>query len=328
MLGAFKKSESSTSPGLEAVERSYIALHSASQPNVAPRTKVNLPEDDIRQICLEARRVFLSQPMLVEVDAPVIICGDTHGQFYDLLHIFSMGGWPPEQPYLFLGDYVDRANQSIETISILLCLKIKFPDKIWLLRGNHECAAINRIYGFFDECKRRYSVRLWKQFAGVFDCMPVAGLVESKILCMHGGISKEMTSLDDIRSLARPTDVPDIGLLCDLLWADPEPDIVGWRESDRGVSYVFGGDVLSAFLEEHDLSLIARAHQVVEDGYEFFHDRSLVTIFSAPNYCGEFDNAGGMMLVKTNDEDPDDLVCSFKILKPSERRKYSLYYKR
>ena len=122
--------------------------------------------------------------------------------------------------------------------------------------------------------------------------------------------------------------MPDIGLLCDLLWADPEHDVRGWRESDRGVSYVFGGEVLANLLDKLDLSLIARAHQVVEDGYEFFSERRLVTIFSAPNYCGEFDNAGGMMIVKKNPNDENDLVCSFKILKPSERRRYSLYYKR
>jgi len=184
----------------------------------------------------------------------------------------------------------------------------------FLLRGNHECASINRIYGFYDECKRRFNVRLWKIFTDCFNCLPVAALIDEKILCMHGGLSPDLQSLDQIRNIARPTDVPDQGLLCDLLWADPDKDIEGWGENDRGVSYTFGPDKVTEFLQKHDLDLICRAHQVVEDGYEFFAKRQLVTIFSAPNYCGEFDNAGALMSVD------ETLMCSFQILKPAEKK--------
>ncbi len=169
------------------------------------------------------------------------------------------------------------------------------------------------MYGFFEECKRRYSVRLWKTFADCFNCLPVAALVEDRILCMHGGLSPNLTSIAQIKGLSRPTDVPDEGLLCDLLWADPEKARPGWFESDRGVSFVFGKEVVSSFLERHGLDLICRAHQVVEEGYEFFAGRKLVTIFSAPNYCNEFNNNGGMMVLN------EDLSISFKILRPSER---------
>ena len=193
-------------------------------------------------------------------------------------------------------------------------LQDQVPLNFFLLRGNHECSSINRIYGFYDECKRRYSIKLWRQFGDVFDCLPVAAIVEDKIFCMHGGLSRELFDLQQIKALPRPTDVPDDGLLCDLLWADPDPDIYGWQESDRGVSYVFGPDVLKQFLEHQDLDLVCRAHQVVEDGYEFQADRQLVTIFSAPNYCGEFDNAGGMMVVSA------ELMCSFQILKPIAKK--------
>tara|TARA_B100000780_G_scaffold156617_1_gene109535 strand:+ start:178 stop:729 length:552 start_codon:yes stop_codon:yes gene_type:complete len=178
-----------------------------------------------------------------------------------------------------------------------------------MLRGNHECSSINRIYGFFDECKRNYNVKLWRAFCDVFEWMPVAGIVSERIFCSHGGISPHLENMDQIRRLQRPTPVPDEGLLCDLLWSDPEPEIRGWADSDRGVSYVFGTDVISKFLQTHDLDLMARAHQVVEDGYEFCANRQCVTIFSAPQYCGEFDNAAGMLLVN------EDLVCSFKVLK-------------
>jgi serine/threonine-protein phosphatase PP1 catalytic subunit len=277
-----------------------------------PRTEVCLAVNDIERLCYLAREIFMSQPMLVETSAPVVICGDTHGQFYDLLKIFEVCGFPPTQRYLFLGDYVDRAHQSIETISLLLCYKIKYPSDFFLLRGNHECASINRIYGFFDECKRRYNVKLWKTFAGVFNCMPVSALLETQILCMHGGISPELYDLQQINRISRPSDVPDFGLMCDLLWADPEPEMNhGWAQSDRGVSFVFSYKTIKDFNKQFDLSLIVRGHQVVEDGYEFHASRGLVTIFSAPNYCGEFDNAGGIMMID------EHLVCSFKIIKPS-----------
>mmetsp|Transcript_246 Transcript_246/g.401 ORF Transcript_246/g.401 Transcript_246/m.401 type:complete len:305 (+) Transcript_246:418-1332(+) len=284
--------------------------------NSKPGTEVNLPEEDIIWLCRTSRDVFCSQPMLLEVHAPIHVCGDTHGQFYDLLRLFETGGFPPEGNYIFMGDYVDRAKQSIETISLLLCYKIKYPDQFFLLRGNHECASLNRIYGFYDECKRRYSVKLWRIFADSFNCMPVAGCIEDKILCMHGGLSPDLERLGQILEIPRPTDVPDEGLLCDLLWADPDPTISGWGRNARGVSYTFGHDVVDEFLETHDLDLICRAHQVVEDGYEFQANRSLVTIFSVPNYCGEFDNAGAMMHVS------DDLKCSFKVLRPAHHKRF------
>ncbi|CAN4108823.1 unnamed protein product [Withania somnifera] len=272
--------------------------------------QVQLSEAEIRQLCVNARQIFLSHPNLLKIRAPVRICGDIHGQFQDLLRLFEYGGYPPAANYLFLGDYVDRGKQSLETICLLLAYKIRYPDKIFLLRGNHEDAKINRVYGFYDECKRRFNVRLWKIFTDCFNCLPVAALIDEKILCMHGGISPELKSLDLINEIQRPAEIPDGGLLCDLLWADPDPRIKGWSDSDRGVSCTFGPDVVAEFLAKNELDLICRGHQVVEDGYEFFAKRRLVTLFSAPNYGGEFDNAGALLSVD------EQLVCSFEILKP------------
>jgi serine/threonine-protein phosphatase PP1 catalytic subunit len=291
------------------VDAAIATLLSAS--SHPPGTEVNLPEDQICKIVRMCRQIFMQQPMLLEIKAPVNICGDTHGQFSDLLRMLDIGGIPPASNYIFLGDYVDRARQSIEVITLLMCFKLKYPENFFLLRGNHECASLNRIYGFYDECKRRYSVKLWRIFADAFNCMPVVAVVEEKIICMHGGLSPDLEFLSQIFDIPRPTDVPDEGLLCDLLWSDPDSNVLGWGYNPRGVSYTFGHDVIADFLERHGLDLICRAHQVVEDGYEFQADRRIVTIFSAPNYCGEFDNAGGMMIVKEN------LVCSFKILRPS-----------
>lgn len=284
-----------------------------------PGKQVQLSEAEIKDLCVASRDIFMQQPNLLELEAPIKICGDIHGQYSDLLRLFEYGGFPPIANYLFLGDYVDRGKQNLETICLLLAYKIKYPENFFLLRGNHECASINRIYGFYDECKRRFNVRLWKSFTECFNCLPVAALIDDKILCMHGGLSPDLSNLDQIRNLSRPTVIPDSGLLCDLLWSDPGGrDMKGWGMNDRGVSYTFGADKVSEFLTKHDLDLVCRAHQVVEDGYEFFADRQLVTIFSAPNYCGEFDNAGAMMSVDEN------LMCSFQILKPAEKKAKSL----
>jgi len=279
-----------------------------------PGKQIQIPEGQVRALCTLNREIYASQPAFLELEAPIKICGDIHGQYHDLLRLFEYGGFPPESNYLFLGDYVDRGKQSIEVILLLFCYKNKYPENFFNLRGNHECASITRIYGFYDDCKRRYNIKLWKGFCDCFNCMPICGCVDEKILCMHGGISPEINTLQDINKVVRPTDVPDSGIICDLLWADPEKDITGWAENDRGVSFVFGPDVVSSFLRKQDLDLICRAHQVVEDGYEFFAKRQLITLFSAPNYCGEFDNAGAMMTID------DSLMCSFKVLKPVKKK--------
>ncbi len=271
---------------------------------------VCLKSAEILSICLAVREVFLSQPALLELSQPVKIVGDVHGQFNDLIRLFEMSGFPPSANFLFLGDYVDRGKQSLETILLLFCYKLKYPENFFLLRGNHECANVTRVYGFYDECKRRTNIKIWKTFIDSFNTLPIAAVVASKIFCVHGGLSPSLNSMDEIRAITRPTDVPDYGLLNDLLWSDPGDIDKDWEESERGVSYCFGKNVILNFLAKHGFDLVCRAHMVVEDGYEFFNDRTLVTVFSAPNYCGEFDNWGAVMSVS------DELLCSFELLKP------------
>ncbi len=244
---------------------------------------VCLKNAEIAAICHRARECLLTQPALLELDAPVKIVGDVHGQYTDLIRMFEMCGFPPSSNFLFLGDYVDRGKQSLETILLLLCYKLKYPENFFLLRGNHECANVTRVYGFYDECKRRCNVKIWKIFIDTFNTLPVAAIVAGKIFCVHGGLSPALDHMDDIRNIARPTDVPDYGLLNDLLWSDPADMDQDWDSNERGVSYCFGKKVITDFLTKHDFDLVCRAHMVVEDGYEFFSDRVLVTVFSAPN---------------------------------------------
>ena len=280
-----------------------------------PGKQVDLKEEEIKFLIDKSLPIMKEQKMLVELEAPLHVCGDIHGQYYDLLRIFEHCGYPGEYNYLFLGDYVDRGKQSLETVCLLLCYKIKFPEKVTLLRGNHESSVTNRIYGFYDECKRRYNVRIWRSFTDLFNWLPVAAIIDEKILCMHGGLSPELKNLQNITDISRPTDIPDTGLLCDLLWSDPDKDCVEYDENDRGVSVIFGEKIVQDFNKKNDLDLIIRAHQVVDDGYEFFAQRQLITIFSAPNYCGEFDNSAGIMIID------ESLTCSLKVLRPVENLK-------
>lgn len=195
-----------------------------------PGKQVQLGENEIRFLCQKAREIFMNQPILLDLEAPIKVCGDIHGQYYDLLRLFEYGGFPPEANYLFMGDYVDRGKQSLETICLLLAYKIKYPENFFILRGNHECASINRIYGFYDECKlrlypfkytcishfifigkRRYNIKLWKIFTDCFNCLPIAAIIDEKIMCMHGGLSPDLQTMEQIRRVMRPTDVPDTG---------------------------------------------------------------------------------------------------------------------
>ena len=223
---------------------------------------VNLLENEIKWLTIKMKEICLDQPIFLELESPLNVCGDIHGQFYDLLKLFDVAGVPPEANFLFLGDYIDRGKFSLETISLLMCYKIKYPENFFLLRGNHECASINKIYGFYDDCKRRYSVKLWKMFTDLFNCLPICACIDDKILCMHGGISPELFSLEQLKKIARPTDIPDQGLLCDLLWADPDKDVKAWGPNDRGISVTFSQSIIEKFLNTQDLELICRAHQV------------------------------------------------------------------
>jgi len=250
------------------------------------------------------------QPILLELGPGLNICGDIHGQFYDLLQLFETGGYPPDKNYLFLGDYVDRGKQSIETICILFAYKIKYPENFFLLRGNHECSTVNRVYGFFDECKRRYNIKLWKTFIDVFNCLPIAAVIDDSIFCCHGGLSPDLIFISQIKNILRPTDVPDYGMLCDILWSDPDENAQDFfGENERGISYTFSKKLLEQFLRDNNLDMLIRAHQVVEEGYEFFGGKKCVTVFSAPNYCGMFDNSGAMIVVDEN------LKCRFNVIK-------------
>lgn len=260
-----------------------------------------LTEREFRILCEKAKEILSEENNVQPVKAPVTICGDVHGQFHDLLELFRKGGEVPNSSYVFMGDYVDRGFHSVEVIQLLLCLKVQYPGHVTLLRGNHESRQISQHYGFYDECLRKYgNANLWKYCMEVFDCLPISAVVEDEIFCTHGGLSPEITAIDQIRLIDRHREVPTEGPFSDLMWSDPD-DIEGWAVSPRGAGMLFGQRIASEFNHVNDLGLIARAHQLVMDGYKFwFRDQNLVTVWSVPNYCYRCGNDAAMLMVDEN----------------------------
>mmetsp|Transcript_34386 Transcript_34386/g.61989 ORF Transcript_34386/g.61989 Transcript_34386/m.61989 type:complete len:307 (-) Transcript_34386:401-1321(-) len=273
-----------------------------------------LTEGEVRSLCEKAKEILAEESNVQPVRCPVTVCGDIHGQFQDLLELFRIGGNSPDTNYLFMGDYVDRGYYSVETVSLLVALKVRYRDRITILRGNHESRQITQVYGFYDECLRKYGTPdVWRCFTELFDFLPLTGLVENKIFCLHGGLSPVLDTLDHIRELDRVQEVPHEGPMCDLLWSDPD-DRSGWSVSPRGAGYTFGHEVSLQFNMTNGLDLIARAHQLVMEGYNWSHEQQVVTIFSAPNYCYRCNNLAAIMEVH------DNMERTFQKFEPAPRR--------
>ncbi|KAK1772674.1 sporulation-induced protein [Phialemonium atrogriseum] len=329
-----------------------------------------LPEPVMKQLCEIVKEVLMEESNIQPVVTPVTICGDIHGQFYDLLELFRIAGGMPgernveapktattvitsedieppteitnpklkkkikesEAPgetegdetigdsseadkpsdstidetstgtdntrFVFLGDFVDRGYFSLETFTLLMCLKAKYPDRIVLVRGNHESRQITQVYGFYEECQQKYgNASVWKACCQVFDFLVLAAIVDGTVLCVHGGLSPEIRTIDQIRVVARAQEIPHEGAFCDLVWSDPE-DIDTWAVSPRGAGWLFGDKVATEFNHVNGLKTIARAHQLVNEGYKFhFPEKSVVTVWSAPNYCYRCGNVASIMTV-------------------------------
>ncbi|CAN6922708.1 unnamed protein product, partial [Brassica oleracea] len=261
-----------------------------------------LSESEVKSLCLKAMEILVEESNVQRVDAPVTLCGDIHGQFYDMMELFKVGGDCPKTNYLFLGDFVDRGYYSVETFLLLLALKVRYPDRITLIRGNHESRQITQVvYGFYDECLRKYgSVNVWRYCTDIFDYMSLSAVVENKIFCVHGGLSPAIITLDQIRTIDRKQEVPHDGAMCDLLWSDPEDIVDGWGLSPRGAGFLFGGSVVSSFNHTNNIDYIARAHQLVMEGYKWMFDSQIVTVWSAPNYCYRCGNVASILELDEN----------------------------
>lgn len=252
------------------------------------------------ELVLGVKKVLESLPTLVDIVVPegkeLIVCGDVHGQFYDLCNIFELGGFPSDKnPYLFNGDFVDRGSFSTEIIFTLFAFKYLSPNSIHLTRGNHETRSMNKLYGFDGEVRHKYNDVLAEVFRETFCWLPLGALLNNKVLVVHGGLfSRDGVKLDDLRKIDRNCEPPEEGLMCDMLWSDPQKE-EGRAPSKRGVGVSFGPDVTRKFLQENGLELIVRSHEVRDEGFEIEHDGQLVTIFSAPNYCDQMGNKGAFI---------------------------------
>jgi diadenosine tetraphosphatase ApaH/serine/threonine PP2A family protein phosphatase len=287
----------------------------------------DFPPELIHALCDQAQFIIENQPIVLKVDAPIKIFGDIHGQYSDLMRFFDLYGTPCDGlvdediesfDYLFLGDYVDRGMHSLETICCLLALKVRYPEQVHLLRGNHEDRWINNGFGFSDECADRLGenpdddASVFKRINLLFDYLPLAAVVEDQVLCVHGGIGSNLTKVEEIFQIERPLEVVHVvetseqQLVVDILWSDPtdsdaelgiQPNIMR-DPSSTGHIVKYGPDVASKFLANNNLRMIIRAHECVMDGFERFAAGQLITIFSATDYCRRHKNAGAVLILK------------------------------
>ncbi len=255
-----------------------------------------LTEKELRHVCERAKDILVQESNIMPVRSPVTLVGDIHGQFYDLLQMFKIAGEPPGVNYVFMGDFVDRGHHSVETIEYLILLKVKYPSHITLIRGNHETRQVTFTYGLYEEISRKYgNPSSWNLLTDLFDHLPISAVVDGKIMCVHGGLSPRIKRLDQINTIDRKVEVPHEGPFCDMMWSDPD-DVEDWKLNHRGAGYLFGGQVVKEFNHINGLELVARAHQLVNEGYKYwFAEESLVTVWSAPNYCYRCGNVASVL---------------------------------
>ena len=240
-----------------------------------------------KTICLSAIEILAEEPQVLRIMPPVIVCGDIHGQFYDLKELFRVGGEIPDTKYLFLGDLVDRGYYSVETILLLLALKIKHPERLFLVRGNHESRETTLKYGFYEECKRKYegSLVVWQHCTRAFDFISLSAVIGGKVFCVHGGLSPSVFAVDEINEIKKgPLPYASSGPASDLVWSDPG-ETNGWEASPRGSGFLYGPDIARQFNHENNTDFICRSHQLAMDGYAWNSNHTVITVWSAPNYC-------------------------------------------
>lgn len=252
------------------------------------RNSDDFKTEEINLILDSVMKIFYLEPPLLNLSTPIAIVGDIHGQFEDLLNIFERMTYPPYTTYLFLGDVVDRGDRSLDCILYLFVLKILYPEKVFMIRGNHETRDTSGIYGFQDEMVRKYGdTNLYKNFHRVFDFLPAAAVVDGRFFCVHGGLSAKCLTLAQINS--KSSDI-----VSDFVWSDPCGN--GFGRSTRGLGMLFGEDVTSIFLRVNNLKAVIRAHQLVNEGFKYdFADRMVVTVWSVPNYCRRYNNQGAVL---------------------------------
>ena len=244
-----------------------------------------------------------NEPTLLKLKTPLIIVGDIHGQFYDLLNLIQKFGNPSNTRYLFLGDYVDRGKFCIETITLVLTFKIAYPQNVFLLRGNHEGRTMTSFFNFKMECEKKYNSEVYEDFVDLFMKLPLAATIDNKYFAVHGGISPSLKTLSDLQRLDRQVEIPESGAICDLLWSDPiDENHDSWQHNKmRSCSFYYSRNQAMKFLNNNQLNLIIRGHEVQNKGFKYQNGMDneplTLTIFSAPRYCDTHKNKGAVALL-------------------------------
>lgn len=274
-----------------------------------------ITEETVIRACRQVKDVFAREPVMLEIDANIVVVGDLHGNIDDLLRIFERMRYPPAMRYIFLGDYVDRGLFGTEILLLLFALKIKFPEHIYMLRGNHETENLSRFYGFYKELTSKYSDKVYTEILEVFSQLPLCAVVGDRIFCVHGGISPYLEFIEDLEDEPKPKDFTTSGILTDMVWSDPSADTDDFELSDRGCGYTFGADALATFLDNNDLDLLVRSHEMCPEGINWPYsddeenvDRCL-TIFSSSNYCGR-GNVGAILHIS------EELLVNVEVFDP------------
>jgi protein phosphatase len=270
------------------MELIYTILSSFKDPDQVlyckKKSNIHLNEDSLISLTDDICECLWSEPSLLKLDGKFTVVGDIHGNLTDLLRIFEKIGYPPHKNYLFLGDYVDRGDNSLEVITLLFCLKLLYPSHIYLLRGNHECESISSFYGFKREVLANYSLKIYNAFTNAFKYLPFAAVLNDSIFCVHGGIGPSV-SLQKISDLSRPMLASDSKLTEDLVWSDPNPTVDDFELSDRGSGSIYGPEQVKTFFKDNKLVKLIRSHEMANEGYtEVF--KNCYTVFSNTNYCG------------------------------------------
>ena len=257
---------------------------------------------EVKFIIEEATKVFRSEPNVLSISPPLTMCGDIHGSFLDLIKIFHISGAPPFTRYLFLGDYVDRGDKSVEVLMLICVFKIMYKDSFYMLRGNHESMGITDMYGFRSEVLRKYgSESLYQSFESLFNSMPIAAVVNNEVFCVHGGITGHAMAIEEIMRLDRFIDIPNSGAMCELLWNDPIDENCEFIESsDRNIGSMFGAAATEEFFRINGIRMVIRAHQTKKFGFEYCQGKRVLTVFSASNYEKNIKNYGGIVTVDEN----------------------------
>jgi len=244
--------------------------------------------------------VLVAEENLLLLDSPISVCGDVHGQLWDVIHLFEVGGHPSVTKYLFLGDYVDRGFFSVETFLLIACYKLKYPKNIFMLRGNHESSDVNSGYGLYSEILTVYGhAGIWERMNALFEVLPIAALIDNKLFCVHGGISPHISLVDQISMINRKRQIEPKGPFSDLFWSDPDDNGSTWKENTRGAGFLFGSSAVKEFCQNNDLRMIIRSHQLAKEGYEYKFEKQLITIWSAPNYMYRSGNKAAILSFDT-----------------------------